>query len=136
MIQVAFSDQIAERLQEVAVKRHTDVKSVVEEAVEFYFAHATEPEYDEEFEAWEQAQQQIIEREMQHYLRQHQQLLSRYRGQYIAMLNGEMVDHDADEVALSQRVRARYGQTTLLITPVLPEPIQKIALRSPHVIME
>ena len=81
-------------------------------------------------------QQRLIDVEMQHYLRQHQQLLAHYGGQYIAMLHGEIIDHDLDEVALSRRVRTRYGATTILITPVLPEPIQKITLRSPHVVMD
>lgn len=136
MVHVALSDHTVERLQQMAVKRHVAVKDVLEEAVEFYLIHAPEDEYDEEFEIWEQTQQRLIAAEMQHYLRQHEQLLTRYRGQYIAMYQGEVVDHDTDEVALSRRVRTRYGETTLLITPVLPEPIQKLTLRSPHVAME
>lgn len=136
MVHVALSDQTAARLEQMAVKRHVAVKDVLEEAVEFYLTHAPEEEYDEEFEIWEQTQQRLIAVEMQHYLRQHQHLLARYRGQYIAMHQGEVIDHDIDEVALSRRVRIRYGDTTILITPVLPDPIQKITVRSPRLAIE
>ena len=79
----------------------------------------------------EQAQQ-AIEQEQRAYAAQHPQLVAQYAGEYIAMHHGEVVDHDADRAALGRRVRARYGHTPVLITPVLAQPQQVITVRSPR----
>ena len=39
-----------------------------------------------------------------------------YAGQYVAVLQGEVLDHDSDRLALAQRIRARYPETPALIT--------------------
>ena len=49
------------------------------------------------------------------------------------MLDGKVIDHDVDEVALSQRVRNQYGNISVLITPVLPQLLQTITVRSPRI---
>ena len=52
------------------------------------------------------------------------------------MLNGCVVDHDADRVALGRRIRTRYGNTPVLITPVRQEARQTIVIRRPRLIEE
>lgn len=134
MTEIALPDQVVERLQQVASQKQINIAELLVRAVEFYLANDVAMEEDED--AWEFEQKLVIDREMQAYLQQHEQLLATYRGQSIAMHNGEVIDHDPDEVALSQRVRARYGKEPVLITPVLPEPIQTIFVRSPRLLME
>lgn len=134
MTEIALPDQVVERLQQVASQKQINIAELLVRAVEFYLANDVAMEEDED--AWEFEQKLVIDREMQAYLQQHEQLLTIYRGQSIAMHNGEVIDHDPDEVALSQRVRARYGKEPVLITPVLPEPIQTIFVRSPRLLME
>jgi len=75
-----------------------------------------------------------IDREQQAYEAQHSQLLEEYAGQYIAMYQGEVVDHDEDSGGLWQRVRKRYGKEPVLITPVLQEARQTIVVRSPRLL--
>lgn len=134
MTEIALPDQVVERLQQVASQKQINIAELLVRAVEFYLANDVAMEEDED--AWEFEQKLVIDREMQAYLQQHEQLLATYRGQSIAMHNGEVIDHDPDEVALSQRVRAQYGKEPVLITPVLPEPIQTIFVRSPRLLME
>lgn len=40
----------------------------------------------------------------------------RYHGEYVAVRNGEVVDHDPDRQTLYLRVRARFGRHPALIT--------------------
>jgi hypothetical protein len=40
----------------------------------------------------------------------------RYRGQFVAVHNGEVVDQDSDKRALYLRVRANFGHRAVLIT--------------------
>jgi capsule polysaccharide export protein KpsE/RkpR len=47
---------------------------------------------------------------------------SRYAGQYVAIHEGEVVDHDTDLAALHRRVRARYGKLAVLLTPAEGRP--------------
>lgn len=77
-------------------------------------------------------EEQDIEQEQRAYTAQHAQLLTTYAGQYIAMRHGQVVDHDDNRAALSQRVRARFGRAPVLITPVLAQPQQTITARSPR----
>ena len=76
------------------------------------------------------AREQRIFEEAERYQAQHSALLPIYGGQYLAMLNGEVLDHDADLGPLYQRIRAQYGDEPVLITPVTPEPIPVLNMRS------
>ena len=40
---------------------------------------------------------------------------ARYRGKFVAVHDGQVVDHDPDQRALYLRVRARFGHTPVLI---------------------
>ena len=53
---------------------------------------------------WELDRWKISE-ESQIYQRRHAELKAQYLGQYIAMHDGQVVDHDNDFVALRERVR-------------------------------
>jgi hypothetical protein len=66
---------------------------------------------------WELDRRKIAE-ESKAYRSQHAELKERYLGQYIAMLKGQVVDHDADFQALHQRVRQRSGRAAVMITLV------------------
>ncbi len=59
-----------------------------------------------------------IARETEHFVAQHANLLEHYRGAYIAMKDGVVVDHDHDRLALYERVAATWGDTPVLVTPV------------------
>lgn len=131
MTQIMLPDPIAERLQRVAIKQSINLADLLVQAVEYYLSsEASEAEPEED---WDAEQRAAIHREMESFTRQHKQLLVTYRGQTIAMLNGKVIDHDVDEVALSQRVRNQYGNISVLITPVLPQLLQTITVRSPRI---
>ena len=38
-------------------------------------------------------------------------------GEYVAIHNREVVDHDSDEGLLRKRIRTAYGKTPILLTP-------------------
>jgi len=52
--------------------------------------------------------------EGQHYEKLHSQLVKKYLGQTVAMLNGTVIDHDHDIDNLIERVRAIYPTETIL----------------------
>jgi hypothetical protein len=142
MMQIALPDPIFERLQNAALQTSTNLSELLVQAVEFYLASAPEDKLNskdaifDSDDQWEIEQQNAIEREMQAYRQQHPPLLTQYPGEPIAMLNGQVIDHDSDETQLSQRIRFAYGKQPILITPVLAQPEQTIFVRSPRFVLE
>ena len=148
MIQISLPDQVVDRLQAVADREGSVLTDVLAEAVEQYIARVapnTDPSVaadvivsvtarqntQPEIPHWLE-QRRNIEIEQRIYEKQHQQILTEYRGKYIAMYHGKIVDSDIDGASLSQRIRACYGNATVLITPVLEEPMQTITVRGPR----
>ncbi len=67
------------------------------------------------------------EREYQAFLRMLPQLLATHRGQYVAVHEEQVVDSDADDIALIQRVHARVGYVPIHVGLVAtPLPVVRI----------
>lgn len=45
-------------------------------------------------------------------------LTKEYQGEYVALINGEVIDHDEDLYALSERAFARYKPDEIIVTNV------------------
>ncbi len=77
-----------------------------------------------------------VERERQAYLSLHEQLKEKYPGEYVAIYQGKLVDHDADGVALSSRINKKYPHDFVLMRKVEPEPERILYFRSPRFMEE
>lgn len=67
----------------------------------------------------------------QWYERHRGELLARYRGEYLAVIDREVVDHDRDFSALAARVFARHG-TQPVFMPRVQERDEPARMRSPR----
>lgn len=65
------------------------------------------------------------------YERNHGRLLGRYRGEYVAVVDRAVVDHDRDFSALAARVFARHGDRPVF-APRVQEKERRVRLRSPR----
>lgn len=72
--------------------------------------------------------------EIQAYIKMHPRLAKRYLGEWVAIHEHKLVDHDADQAALYQRIREKYGRTAVLLRQVEKgaDPIH--AIRSPRLV--
>lgn len=75
----------------------------------------------------------LIQRELEHFRAQHPQLLKKYRGEFIAMYQGAIVDHDLDDRKLVLRIEQHFPDVIVLITQVNSEVEETYTLRSPRV---
>ena len=66
------------------------------------------------------------------YVRQRPSLLKRYRGQYVAIRNEAVIDHDSDFAALAARVFARLGARPIFM-PRVVEREEPVRMRSPRI---
>lgn len=114
---VLIPDQVFADLMPIAEQEDKEISELVTEALRKYL--------------WE-AKERKIEREMEAYRTMHAGLKQRFLGKYVAIHNGELVDHDADRRALSQRVRQKYGNAAVLITPVEDKPEREFLILSPR----
>ncbi|MEA3397766.1 MAG: DUF5678 domain-containing protein [Chloroflexota bacterium] len=60
------------------------------------------------------------------------QLVAKYLGNYVAIHNGKVVDHDPDVRTLHLRIRRRYGRAPILLRQVTKDMEQpEMVFRSP-----
>ena len=73
--------------------------------------------------AYRQRQEKIT-RERQWYEANHAEIVQQYRGKYIGIHNGQIVDSDIEGPTLSKRLRKQFGRVAIAIILVetTPEP--------------
>ena len=78
------------------------------------------------------ANRRKIEREQEWWLGLPLSERARYEGEFVAIHEQKIVDHDKDERGLYRRIRARYGQTPVAIIPA--EGPREIRVFSPQLV--
>jgi len=97
MIQVALPEQVVEKVRDTAAQEGTDLSDMIERALDHYLAHSSPEEKARETSTtiprWRKKRQQI-EEEQRAYKEQHARILANHAGQYIAMVQGKIIDHE------------------------------------------
>ena len=75
---------------------------------------------------------EAIELERAAFMAMHAELWVNYHNQYVAIYNGQLIDHDEAFAELHSRVRAEYPDTFVLIRRVEAEPEPIYHFRSPR----
>lgn len=61
-------------------------------------------------------------REIEAFHRLHPTLWEKYPGEYAAIHNGQLVDHDTDRVALLKRLTQNFPDVFVLVRPIRENP--------------
>ena len=109
---------LVNRLQEIATWRQTTPENLLRVAVSQWLTQITREKIRAEQEAFQ---------------RMHAELVEQYPGEYVAVHQGQVVDHDPDLRTLHLRVYARYGKTPVLLKRVTEEPERDLVIRSPRI---
>jgi hypothetical protein len=64
----------------------------------------------------------------------HAELMAHHAGEYVAIYQGELIDHDQNEMALLHRLEAGYPDEVVLMKQVRPLPEPELRFRSPRLI--
>ncbi len=99
--------RLIQYIEHLAAEQRQPVEKVLETAVQRYL---------------DELEKGAIHKETQAFWAMHEQLLSAYEGQHVAMYQGEVVDHDQDASRLEKRIRERFAWLPVLIAPVKPGP--------------
>lgn len=78
------------------------------------------------------ANRRKIEQEQEWWLNLPLSKRAKYEGKFVAVHNKQLIDHDKDENALGKRIRAKYGNTPILIMPA--EGPREVRIFSPRLV--
>ena len=78
-----------------------------------------------------QRNREKLKKEIAAYEAMHPALKEKHLGEWVAVHEGQLVDHDSDRAALYARVRRAYGNLSVLIREVTEEPSRDLWLRTP-----
>jgi len=113
---IVLRTDLYQTLERNAQQEARTVDDIVNEAVEYYLRE----------------QQRIkLNREILAYETLYPELKQNYLGQWVAVHNQALVDHDKDRIALYRRIRARYGRTAVLLRQVTEHLHEEVWLRTP-----
>ena len=104
---VAIEPRLYRRVKETALEHKVSIGEILAKSVRLYL--------------WELDRRKISKERrkiLRLYRQRYAELKEQYLGQYIAMRNGQVVDHDPDFQTLRQRIRQCFGRTPVMITLV------------------
>jgi hypothetical protein len=117
MIELALSDETVTQVRKMAAQVGEQPETLIERAVRQFLRAEV---------------QRAIHREADTFRARHAELLGKYPGRYVAMVQGQVIDDDLDQMALLARVEDTYPDTPVLIAQVSPEPEETYTARSPR----
>lgn len=103
MTDTIIRPDLVQKLKQVAAERSMDVEEFIEAAMQTYLR---------------QLEQEELQKNITAYAQLLPHLLKEYTNQYVAIANGEVVDHDPAFQALHRRVRVRFGRQPVLIRQI------------------
>lgn len=108
---------LVERLEQIAAAQRTTVEELLDKVVTEYL---------------DTVAHQKMRAESTAFVELHPELVTKYLGDYVAIHNSEVVDHDADARTLHLRIRKQFGRTPVLLRQVTKEAEQQdLIFRSP-----
>jgi hypothetical protein len=117
MLTVTLKLETAEELNSLANETQTEAGEIVERAVRQYL---------------DRFRLEKIHAETEAFIQQRRAILEQYRGEYVALHEGRVIDHDLDLRSLHLRVFDRLGHTPVLLKRAIDEPEREIVFRSPR----
>jgi hypothetical protein len=94
---------LVEDLERTAVEQNTSAEALLDQAVSQFLYQIALKKMETEQATFENI---------------HAQLLVKYPGQYVAIHNGQLIDHDVELRVLHTRVRRKYGRMPILFRQV------------------
>lgn len=105
-------------LRQDAERRARSISDLVNEAVEGYLR---------------EREREKLESEMAAFTAMHAEVKQRYFGEWVAVHEGQVIDHEPELAPLYTRIRRLYPQTAVLMRRVEEEPERDVIIRSPRV---
>jgi hypothetical protein len=126
-ITLTIPENIYQEAKQQANRQHLSIEAVVSQRLRQLWQ--TTPESDTPTELLT-PEEQLMWQEMEAYKALHPRLVKQYLGQYVAIYQGKLVDHDWDEEALMRRRLQNYPDAVVLVDQVELEPQHELYIPS------
>ena len=117
MLTINLKRDLAEQISSLAGQSQANAEAFVDKALRAYLT---------------QFRREKIRAETKAFNQQHDKLLAKYSDQYVAVHNGQVIDHDQDLRNLHLRIFNRLGHVPVLLKKVTNEPDRELVFRSPR----
>lgn len=132
-VTLTIDNDLYRRAEKIARSRRRDVADLLAESITLPEMVPSAKENGPAVEtAVSVSSEQAVAREEAAFYRLHPELWQKYPGQYVAINNEAVVDHDSDQVALFLRVKARYPDEFVWIAPVQETAVEEYVIHSPR----
>jgi len=121
-VTIKIPQRLYQKAERIALTKRQNVTDVLNEAILLAEAVLNE----------ENSEESLMEREEAAYQGMHVNLMEQHAGEYVAIYQGRMNDHDRSELALLQRLNQHYPNEIVLMKQVLPLPEPDLRFRSPR----
>lgn len=101
--------ELIKPLEQLAAERGETVSAIVEQLIADYLRH--------------QRHRYLVD-EMERFRDAHAELQQQYGGRFVALRDGQVLDHDPNGGDLYARMRSQYGDLPVLIVEVTDQPDQ------------
>lgn len=128
-VTLTIPENIYQEAKQQANRQHLSVETVVSQRLRELWQ--TRPWDDTPPEPLT-PEEQLMWQEVEAYKAMHPLLVKQYLGQYVAIHQGKVVDHDWDEEALMRRRRQNYPDAVVMVDKVELEPQHELYVPSLH----
>jgi len=128
-----MSEYVTVTIPEALLRRAKKLARVRRRPVDVVIAELLDRALPDEASSVANAEDEAVIREMEAYIALHPALKANYMGQYVAILDGQLIDHDSDPAALYGRIAAHYPDHFVWLTAVEEEPLATVKFRSPRI---
>ncbi|RIK53010.1 MAG: hypothetical protein DCC57_09020 [Chloroflexi bacterium] len=118
-ISLTLSEELYQRARRLARRRQQDVTAAITDYLE---QHLPADEPGAQPTPPDNLPDAAVAREKAAYRKLHAQLWQQYPGHYVALHNGQLVDHDSDKHALLARIQAQFPDQFVLVRRVEATP--------------
>ena len=102
MSKIILSEPLASQIRQEAKALGVDIEKYLESVLRHHRFHSQQAKVAAEAEWWSL---------------QSEEVKARYAGEFVAIHQQAVIDHDKDEDVLRKRIRTGYGKTAILLTP-------------------
>lgn len=117
MFQLMVSNEAATQLNKIADQTGKATNALAEQAIRQFVRAET---------------RRLMRNEIEAYHAMYAELRAKFADQYVAIYQSKVVDRDADQLALLERIEAAYPNAPVFITQVQPQVEEVYTVRSPR----
>jgi hypothetical protein len=136
MAQIPLPDNLLARLRRTAQQDGLSLPRLFEKMLDAYLMNRSQASLENLNDTVESLSttesSDPLQREIAAFMQLHAWLLEHYANQYVAIYQGKLVDHDADKLALWERIENAHPNEFVLMRPVRQQPERKFYFRSPQ----